>query len=216
MRDALLPDLRHRLVRATELAADSAPATNLGRNQNALWEPAELAGRLCEICAGPQGVQLTIACSIIYDFQLLSEPTAWVTNCRDTFFPPDVERSGIDLAALPVVQVPDLHDAVTAAERLTRSGAFGLVLIELSTDRAVSTAVLGRLVRIARKHDTALVCLTASGAKLGSLVSIRGRGKRLATPQPGYFRCSIHVIKDRQRGPGRSLAATYHAPYGMH
>ena len=207
--------LPHRLVRAADLTADQAPATDLGRDQGAVWGPAELTGRLCELCADPQGVHLTLACSIIRDFQRSSEPTVWVTSCNDTFFPPDMARAGVDLTALPVVQVPDLRAAVSAAERLTRSGAFGLVLLELGADRAVPAAVLGRLVRLARQHDTALLCLTAPGAELGSMVSMRGRGARRASPQPGYFRCGIDVIKDRQRGPGRSLTATYRAPYGV-
>ena len=210
----------HRLVRAAALAADRDPApppVPTG-DECPLWRPAELAGRLCELAAAPHGVHLTLACTIIRSFQLAAEPVAWVTNARAMFFPPDVAGSGADLAALPVVQVPDLAAVVAAADRLTRSGAFGLVLLELDAGTGgggVPAAVLGRLVRLARRHDTALLCLTTPGIALGSPVSLRGRGFRSAAPWPGYACCGIHVLKDRRRAPGGSLTALYRAPYGL-
>ena len=142
---------------------------------------------------------------------------AWVTTTRDTFFPPDVARGGVDLAALPVVTVPDLHAVATAADRLTRCGAFGLVVLELGTRLTIPAPLLGRLARLARRHDSALLCLTtpAPGATLGSLIALRGRAFRDATPQADCLRCGIHVSKDRQHGPGRALAASYRAPHGL-
>ena len=206
--------LHHRLVRAAALVEpDSRPADR----EAGLWRPAELAGRLCELAADPHGVHLTLACALIRAFQHAAEPVVWVTASHDTFFPPDVAHSGVDLGALPVVTVPGLRAVVTAAERLTRCGAFGLVVLELGARPVIPAALLGRLVRLARRHDTALLCLTTpdSGATLGSLVAMRGRGFRDATPRAGYFRCGIRVFKDRQRGPGGSLAATYRAPHGL-
>ena len=148
-------------------------------------------------------------------------------------------HSGVDLAALPVVQVPDLAAVAIAADRLTRCGAFGLVLLELgagdgaagsggggsnragggggATRRLIPAGLLGRLVRLARRHDTALLCLTTPDITLGSLVSLRGRGFRhpVAVAEPGYVRCGIHVLKDRRRAPGGALTALYRAPYGL-
>ena len=184
-----------------------------------LWHPAELAGRLCELASGPHGSHLTLACTLIRSFQQAAEPAAWVTASRATFFPPDVAHSGVDLAALPVVTVPGPEAVLRAAERLTRCGAFGLIVLELGTHPAVPAAFLARLARLARRHDTALLCLTTTSPEsettLGSLVALRGHGFRTATAHPGYFRCGIRVVKDRRRGPGGALAATYHAPYGM-
>ena len=208
-----LNELPCRLVRAADLAAD--PETPTANGQTSVWGPADLAGRLCELCAAPRRVHLTLACAIVREFQRSAETTVWVTTSPDTFFPPDLARAGVDLAALPVVQMPDLRASITAAERLTRSGAFGLVVLELGADRLISAAVLGRLVRLARQHDTALLFLTTPGTELGSMVSMRGRGARRATPQHDRFRCRIDVIKDRRRGTGRSLDATYRAPYGV-
>ena len=273
----------HRLVRAAALAADRDPGHPVGRAGHPvgragdpvgwtsdpvgrpsdpvppaaqLWQPAELAGRLCELAVDPHGVHLTLACSIIREFQHAAEPVVWVTTARATFFPPDMAHSGVDLAALPVVQVPDLAAVAIAADRLTRCGAFGLVLLELgagggaagggggraggngagdgagvsggarsnsaggggsSPRPLIPAGLLGRLVRLARRHDTALLCLTTPDTTLGSLVSLRGRGFRhpVAVAEPGYVRCGIHVLKDRRRAPGGALTALYRAPYGL-
>ena len=206
------------VVRAAALLSERRPERAVREERNAArWRPAELAGRLCELAADAHGAQLTLACAMLRDYQRAAEPVAWVTTTRDTFFPPDVARGGVDLAALPVVTVPDPPAAASAAERLTRSGAFGLIVLELGARLALPAAFLGRLARLARRHDTALLCLTtpAPGATLGSLIALRGRAFRDAAPQAGRLRCGIHVSKDRQRGPGRTLAASYHAPHGL-
>ena len=207
---------RHRVLRASALVSERGPRPRQGRVAG-LWRPTELAGRLCELAADPHGAHLTLACAMIRAYQNAAEPVAWVTTTRDTFFPPDVARGGVDLAALPVVTVPDLHAVASAADRLTRSGAFGLLVLELGARLAIPAPFLGRLARLARRHDSALLCLTtpAPGATLGSLIALRGRAFRDATPQAGCLRCGIHVSKDRQRGPGRALAASYRAPHGL-
>ena len=200
--------------RRSAAATGGVRAGSAGR----LWHPAELAGRLCELAADPHGVHLTLACTLIRSFQQAAEPAAWVTASRATFFPPDAAHGGVDLAALPVVTVPGPEAVLSVAERLTRCGAFGLIVLELGAHLAVPAAVLARLARLARRHDTALLCLTTPEPEttLGSLVALRGRGFRTATRHPGSFHCGIRVLKDRRHGPGGSLAVTCHAPYGMY
>ena len=206
---ALLPDA------ALQPAAAGQPGVTSPTGR--LWHPPELAGRLCELADDPHGVHLTLACALIRSFQQAAEHVAWVTASRATFFPPDAALAGVDLAALPVVTVPGPEAVPGVAERLTRCGSFGLIVLELGAHLAVPAAVLGRLARLARRHDTALLCLTTPGspATLGSLVALRGRAFRTATRHPGYFHCGIRVLKDRRYGPGGSLAVTCHAPYGM-
>lgn len=229
MTGPLLDRFDHRLVRAATLVTErdtvAAQTDRNGSDRNGsdrkdrLWQPAELAGRLCELAADPHGTHLTLACTLVRSFQQAAEPVVWVTASRATFFPPDAAHAGVDLDALPVVTVPGPQAVLSVTERLTRCGAFGLIVLELSAHLTVPAARLGRLARLARRHDTALLCLTttapASETTLGSLVALRGRGFRTATAHPGYFRCGIRVIKDRRRGPGGSLAATYRAPDGM-
>ena len=232
MTGPLVDRLDHRLVRAATLVTERV-AAQTGRagsdradsghagpaREDLLWHPAELAGRLCELAAEPYGAHLTLACTLIRSFQQAAEPVVWVTASRATFFPPDAAHAGVDLHALPVVTVPGPQAVLGVTERLTRCGAFGLIVLELGAHLSVPAARLGRLARLARRHDTALLCLTttapASETTLGSLVALRGRGFRTATAHPGYFHCGIRVIKDRRRGPGGTLAATYRAPDGM-
>ncbi len=52
----------------------------------------------------------------------------------------------------------------------------------------------------------------AHGAQLTLACAMIRDYQRAATPRAGCLRCGILVSKDRQRGPGRTLAASYHAP----
>ncbi len=84
----------------------------------------------------------------------------------------------MDLAALVVVRTGDARTAGRAADVLLRSGAFGLVVLDLGTNTALPTPLQGRLVQLALKHDAAVLCLTdkePDTASLGSLVSLRGQ-----------------------------------------
>ena len=66
--------------------------------------------------------------------QVASEPVAWIMLDTSSFYPPDVADAGIDLSALVVIRVQDGIGAARAAQRILRSGAFGLVIIDLSSD----------------------------------------------------------------------------------
>ena len=69
--------------------------------------------------------------SLVLDAQCSAEPVAWVTRPGTTFFPPDVADNGIDLGGLAVVVVPSPTAVLRAADCLLRSGAFGLVVLDL-------------------------------------------------------------------------------------
>lgn len=202
------------MVRASSLLENSyLPPSNLG-----IWHPNELTGRLCELSTNHREVHLTLTCNIIHAYQRIGEPVSWITTTRNTFFPPDVAQCGIDLLSLPVVTVPDLRALVTVAEQLTRCGTFGLIVLEIGVHMAIRMGHLGLLSRLARRHNTALLCLTVPCHErtLGSPIALRGRGFRIATSKSGYFQCGIHVCKDRNYGPGRSLTNTYRAPYSLY
>jgi hypothetical protein len=108
-----------------------------------------------------------------------------------SFYPPDFAQAGVELAALVVVRLAasGSHDLVRAAEVLLRSGALGLVVIDLTG--GVPKGELSwqaRLSGLARRHASRVVFLTSSGSdasSLGPLVSLRveprwheERGKR--------------------------------------
>src|SRR4029079_19370541 len=98
------------------------------------WDLASISGRLVEISASPSGAPLTLAFRLVLDAQKRSEPVAWVGGKDEPFYPPDVADGGIDLAALPVVWTKDPIGAAKAADLLVRSGAFGLVVVDLGID----------------------------------------------------------------------------------
>ncbi len=201
------PALR-RLGESLEPTPTEAPA----------WSRAELAGRLCELSAGADGALLSAAMGLVTDAQQGGEPVAWVSASHAVFFPPDAAACGVDLAALVVVQVTDGPTAGRAADVLLRSGAFGLVVLDLGTSAAMPTPLQGRLVQLALKHDAAVVCLTAKkpdDASLGSLVSLRGQAVRRRSRDGRRFTCRLTTLKDKRRGPGWTWQEVRHGPDGL-
>jgi recombination protein RecA len=183
----------------------------------------ELTGRLCELCGRRASAALTLAASLILDAQRREEGAAWIGTRASTFFPPDLAASGIDLAALPIVRVARPGDLSTAADFLVRSGAFGLVVLDLPPRAALPLAVQTRLAGLAREHRTAVVLLTPKSAaepSQGSLVSLRGDAsfRRLAPPRgPGAeaFACDLRVSRDKRRARGWSHGERFHGPPGL-
>ena len=178
---------------------------------------AQLTGRLIELSAAPAGASATTtaAIALVRGAQEEGEPAAWIALPRASFYPPDVADSGVDLDALVVVRAADAITAARAAERLLRSGAFGLVVIDLGPDD-VPTAHQGRLVTLAQQHDAAIVFLTeksADAASLGSLISLRAEALRAR--DGGRFACTVRAIKDKRRGPGWSQGEAVRAPAGL-
>src|SRR5262249_14329407 len=95
------------------------------------WTRPNLAGRIVELSADGASAALTAAAALVLDAQRRGETAAWVTSRASSFFPPDVAENGVDLEALPVVRVPEPTHVARAGERLLRSGAFDLVVIDL-------------------------------------------------------------------------------------
>jgi recombination protein RecA len=202
--------------------AELRPASG-GDPAEARWGFAAVRGRLVELSARGASATLTAAIELVGEAQAQHEPVVWIALPAGTFYPPDVADSGIDLAALVVVRVPDALAAARTAERCLRSGAFGLVVIDLgglggaSEARAqLPMAIQGRLVTLAQTHDAAVVCLTekpGDAASLGSLVSLRAEALREhARPD---FAISVRVIKDKRRGPGWTHTQIRRGPAGL-
>ncbi|MDX2475644.1 MAG: recombinase A [Candidatus Krumholzibacteria bacterium] len=173
------------------------------------WSRAELTGRLCELSAGADGALLSAAMSVVLDAQLNGDPVAWVSATAATFYPPDAAACGVDLSALIVVRAIGARAAGRAADVLLRSGAFGLVVLDLGTSATLPAPLQGRLVQLASKHDAAVVCLTEKAAhedSLGSLVSLRGEVRRLnvrrGVRKGTEYAYRVRVLKDKRRGPG--------------
>ncbi|MEO7729691.1 MAG: hypothetical protein ABIY55_01875 [Kofleriaceae bacterium] len=112
------------------------------------------------------------------------------------------------MAALPVVRVSDAVTAARAAENLLRSGAFGLIAMDFGGAGDVELRIgdLGRLIKLAQRHDAAVVCITkkSNGSpSLGSMVSLRAEALRLrGRDAGGGYATTIRVLKDKRHGPG--------------
>jgi recombination protein RecA len=150
--------------------------------------------------------------------QVRGEPAAWVAvRSHGLFYPPDAAEAGVDLAALAVVLVPDAAAAGRAADRLVRSGAFGLVVLDLGPEAELPMPLMARLVRLAAAHATAVLCLTVKPPgrpSLGSLVSLRAQARHQRL-EGGRFACTLEVLKDKRRGPGRCWEEVRRGPAGL-
>ena len=181
------------------------------------WTLETFAGRMVEFSANRSGGALTLALGLLREAQLSGEPTAWIARPEGSFYPPDAVVAGVDLAALPVIEPRRPVDAFKAADRLLRSGAFGLIVVDFARGVRMPIAAQTRLAGLAKKHGTALICLTekeATESSLGSLVSLRAQIQR-QTVDSGKWRCKARVIKDKQRGPGWEHAESFCGPPGL-
>jgi recombination protein RecA len=170
------------------------------------WNLDLLSGRFVELSSEGETASLSAAASIILDAQTRGEPAAWVASGPSTFFPPDFAASGVDLDSLPVIRAADRMSAARAADWLLRSGAFAAVVLDLGANSEMPIPVQARLAGLAKKHRTALLCMTKKrrdAGSIGSLVSLRAEAhvKKTAFDR---FRWEVRVLKDKRRGPGWS------------
>ena len=181
------------------------------------WSLETFAGRLGEISGSQSTATLTLAFRLVLEAQRQGEPVAWVCRRNSFFYPPDAAEVSIDLDALVVIWVPDTLRAARAADQLVRSGAFGLVVIDLGEQARLPVAALARLVGLTKRHHTALLCLTDNEDErpsLGSLVSIRAQTVR-SHEKEDLYRCRAQVLKDKKCGPGWTHTETCRGPNGL-
>jgi len=201
---------------ATALAPRSATPSAVSLTPR--WDLQEIAGRFTELSGLGGSACLTLATSMVLDAQRQAETVVWITSNNSSFFPLDVSAAGVDLEALAVVRVPDASAVARAADKLARSGAFGLLVLDLGANPRVSGALQARLRSLARKHDTAILCLTekrSSASSLGSLISLRGEA-RIRRLGEDRFACELRVLKDKHRAPGWVHTEICRGPDGMY
>lgn len=182
------------------------------------WSLEQVAGRLVEISGVGATVPLTLAFGLVLEAQWHHEPVAWIARADSSFYPPDAAEGGVDLDALVIVRVPDGRAVVRAADQLMRSGAFGLVVLDLGAEAAhVPTPLQTRLAGLAQTHQTALLCLTEKGHEspsLGPLVSLRVAAQRARLAED-RFSCELTVLKDKRRGPTWRHREVCRGPIGL-
>ena len=213
--DAFTEKIRNQIrvpvTASTTMQSQSVHETPRARNFSLL------AGRLTEISDSGAAPALTAAASLILQAQQHGEPAAWIGFGNSTFFPPDLVEWGIDLEALPVIRVPNALAASSAADQLLRSGAFGLVVLDLKTQTQMNMAAQSRLAALARKYHSALLCLTRkkTGApSIGPMVSLHGEG-RISRTAFSRFDWEIRILKDKQGASGWSHTESCHGTDGL-
>ncbi|MFP4377456.1 MAG: hypothetical protein ACLFP4_10455 [Spirochaetales bacterium] len=194
------------------------------------WDLEALRGRLTELVGGATSANVSVASRLMVQAQRAGELVAWVASHRDAFFPPDLAAAGVDLQALLVIwavepevarPAPGERSAVRAtrsAERMIRSGACGLVIIDLARELSISTAAQGRLLRLAEQHKSHVLILRrarSDGNYSGTLVSVRGESSRERVA-PGRFTCTITNTKDKREGPGWTVSEEFNGPPGLY
>ena len=206
-----------------------APAAGPAGGPLRSWRLAALAGRLVELSSREGAAGLTLAFSLVLDAQRAGEPVAWLTADASAFFPPDAARGGVDLDALVVVRLPAAGQLPRAAEHLARSGAFGLLVLDLGGAARVPVPMQMRLLGLAREHELAVLFLTrkeGGDASLGSLVSLRAEarqapagpaaaGEAARRTGAGAFTCTVRVLKDKRSGPGWQHTEVCRGPDGL-
>ena len=182
------------------------------------WDLPELAGRLVELTAERKATALlSWTADLLWKAQQRGEPAAWISSYGQTFFPPDFHAFGIDTEALPFIRTTSATAAARAADKLLRSGAFALVIIDLAGGAVVPPPLLSRLLGLARAHDAAVVFLSSQrrdGTSLAPIVSLRLTTSRRRIA-PDRFACTIEAAKDKRRGPGWTLTETFRGPAGL-
>jgi len=187
------------------------------------WDLEGLSGRISELSSLHSSVAVTVAMGIVLSAQMEGETSAWITTSQSTFFPPDAAALGVSLQALVVIRAEHTQSLGRAADHLARSGGFGLLVIDMSSERAsnpqptLAMPLQSRLLGLAQKHRMALVVLSNKSTEqpsLSSLVSLRGQVQRRAISQ-GRFVYETVAIKDKQRAPGWSHSEEVHGPPGL-
>lgn len=187
------------------------------------WCHGELVGRLVEVSGQGATATLTLAFGLLLDAQRLGETAAWVSASPRLFYPPDVAEGGVDLAALAVIRTNGAAAAARAADKLLRSGAFGLLILDLGRVMAtggqevIPMPLMARLVKLAQKHDATILCLTEKNEQtpsLGSLISLRCEATRRRLSD-NRFSCELRVLKDKRRGPRWQHQEEVRGPAGL-
>jgi recombination protein RecA len=181
------------------------------------WSLAALAGRLVELSGLEAPAVLTLSVALVSDAQQAGEPVAWVTSEQSSFFPPDVAEHGIDLEALVVVRLGDAHAIPRAGVTLVRSGAFGLIVLDMGDNRTMPTPLEARLVKLSQQRKATVLCLTVKSpedSSIGSMVSLRGTARRSDKATDSYT-CEVHILKDKYRAPTWTHREEYRGPMGL-
>lgn len=202
----------HDVHRASELLEESPGG-------DSPLELREMRGRLVELAARRGHPQISFAVEILARAHRRGEPAAWIGSPTAPLHPPDAAGWTLDWSALAVVHLDDAKSAARAADKLLRSGGFGVVAVDLAGfgSNRLSSPLCGRLLRLAESHDSALVFLTEASETDPSISPMVGLRAHLRWVETGPERlcAELTVVKDKRRGPGRRTVEQYDGPLGL-
>ncbi len=160
--------------------------------------------RLVEVSGQHACARTTTAVSCVIHAQARNELVAWVQPKDGALFPPDLASAGVDLDTFIAIHVPRDRGPfalVRAAEWLSRSGAFGLTVVDL-TDAlppGSSSNWQGRLQAVLRQHEGRILLLTSSAYEepsSGPLVGLRIEPRR-GPLEADRFEVRSRILKNK-------------------
>jgi len=177
-------------------------------------------GQLVEVRSVGSPAGLSAVCVLIKEAQAEREPIAWIMTHDSIFYPPDLIEQGIDVGAMVVIKVHGARLGARAADHLLRSGAFGLIVIDLGEDTNIPGPSQNRLMQWAHKHQTAVVCLTRfedaendeDHRSLGTMVALSVEVRKEAG-ESGFV-CTARALRNKRGGAWRS-ERRHCGPVGM-
>ncbi|MEZ4450059.1 MAG: hypothetical protein R3B09_11335 [Nannocystaceae bacterium] len=176
---------------------------------------------MIEVSGRVSPARLSAAASLVRRAQLEGETTAWIQPSTGGLFPPDLAAAGVDLEALVVIHAPidrGVQALLQAAEWLLRSGAYGLVVVDLCGQRSPrGDAWQARLCALARQHQSRVVVITQSDdheGSLGPLVGLRVAPRR-SPPHVGLCRLDVQILKNKSGAPLTIRPESWRAPTGL-
>lgn len=180
------------------------------------------AGRLIELSGRGAVARSSVAVALLREAQNQGESCAWIQLKGGGLYAPDLASAGVDLDALIVLQIPrhaGCHALLRSAELLLRSGAFGMLVIDLEADRPSGSpsAWQGRLLGLARQHESRVLFLSRSEfdrSSLGPLIGLRIEARRRKIA-PGCFKIESSVLKNKSGAPFEFPAWSARGPWGL-
>jgi hypothetical protein len=159
---------------------------------------------------------LTTAVRIAAAFQRRSSaPGAWVGDLHSIPFPPDLSEAGVDLQRLLICRAGSGEERMHTVDRLLRSGAFALTVVDFGWDEQPDPGALARFMRLCEREKTTLTLVTAgAGAAASPAVRLHLRADLATTGDPLDGAVEVEVLRTRRalkRGSlyGRFPAGVY-------
>ena len=180
------------------------------------------AGRLVELSGQGAVARSSVAVSLLLEAQAQGESCAWIQLADGGLYVPDLTTAGVDLDSLIVLQIPRRAGTpalLRSAELLLRSGAFGMLVVDLEGQRPTGSpsAWQGRLLGLARQHESRVVFLSRADRERGSLgpligLRVEARRHRLAR---GRFSIEGDVLKNKSGAPFCFPTLAMRGPWGL-